>query len=514
MRTVYSVRVTGPRAALLGQAVDRVTAWLDERHPYDERGPGVSVTVSEDPGWRRFVVDQHVDATTTSQIVVALRADARGLSFGVRQSFVPRQVRVSRRAVPRHDVSLSRLVGSIVDLVGAVDAGVPVASSARTVAGDVDAAGLAALCEAPSRALPVVVATPSPAGDQLVRADVAGRALAGLAHVVTLADDAARRAFNDAWGVDLLGPSSLVLVWPERGDVQVRSAAGLTAQGAQRVVVDVIEEVIAAAAGSLPELPRPRPAPAAARTSSRDAPEPPTGGPAAPEPHSDTETDPPAVVVAADGTEMVTLAELVGVLGELEQAWDRVDDLQSALAAADAMVARTTARADALESRIDDLVRAKVDLEIRLGRRPDTLAAASPGDALAQARVLCRHLEFAGDYRDIGDLSGIDPTALLIDLVTLDAVAAQWMSGDITDTTFALACRNVGLDFASGVSDTAQHEYLDDYAVVWEGRTVHALAHIRHGRGAHHYRIHVYLDRDQRRVVVGHVGRHLRGKRS
>jgi hypothetical protein len=72
----------------------------------------------------------------------------------------------------------------------------------------------------------------------------------------------------------------------------------------------------------------------------------------------------------------------------------------------------------------------------------------------------------------------------------------------------------VGLDYASDVSDTARQEYGEDYAVRWQGRVVLARAHLRRGKGVHHYRIHLYLDRDQRRVVVGHIGRHLRGKRS
>jgi hypothetical protein len=211
---------------------------------------------------------------------------------------------------------------------------------------------------------------------------------------------------------------------------------------------------------------------------------------------------------------MVTLDELLGVLDELEQAWNRVDDLQGAVAAADAMVAEANARRALLESQIDDLVRAKVDLEIRQGRRPDTLTATGPADALDQARALCRHLEFAGDYRSIGDLTGVDASALLVDLVKLDSVAVQWTTGDITDTTFALACRNVGLDYASDVSDTARNEYAEDYSVRWQGKVVLARAHLRRGKGVHHYRIHLYLDREKRRVVVGHIGRHLRGKRS
>lgn len=505
MRTVYAVRVSGPRATLRAQAQGLVVGWLETQYPYDDRSAGVSVRVVDEPTWFRVVVDEHLDAEITSQTVVALRSDDRGLAFEARQTIISRRVRVARRAAPPANGALLRLVRRIVDLIGTVDAGVPVTSQARVVTSEIEAAGVAALCDAPSRSLPVVIETARVGGDRVFRAEAAGPALAGSAHVVVLADDRTRRAFNEAWGADLLAPGALTVLWPDRGQPDVSDGTRLTDQGARRELVHRIEQVIAAAATSLPVLPRPRP-PAAARSDGGSTP---TVDPTAPPATGD------ASVPTADGAEeMVTLDELLGVLDELEQAWNRVDDLQGALAAADAMVADANARRAHLESQIDDLVRAKVDLEIRQGRRPDTLTASGPVDALDQARALCRHLEFAGDYRDIGDLTGIDPSALLVDLVKLDSVAVQWMTGDITDTTFALACRNVGLDYASDVSDTARQEYGEDYAVRWQGRVVLARAHLRRGKGVHHYRIHLYLDRDQRRVVVGHIGRHLRGKRS
>lgn len=517
MRTVYAVRVSGPRATLRDQAQGLVLEWLETQYPYDDRSAGVSVRVRDEPSWFRVVVDEHLDAEITSQTVVALRSDERGLAFEARQTIISRQVRVTRRAVPPAKGALLRLVRHIVDLIGTVDAGVPVTSRARAVTSEIEAAGVAALCDAPSRSLPVVIETARAGGDRVFRADAAGPALAGLAHVVVFDDDRARRAFNEAWGADLLAPGTLTVVWPDRGQPDVSDGSRLTDQGARRELVHRIEQVIAAAATSLPVLPRPRP-PVAVRADVAPSVDPvldpsatgasATGGPAG------SAAGSPAEENAEGGEEMVTLNELLGVLDELEQAWNRVDDLQGAVAAADAMLAEATQRHALLESRIDALVRAKVDLEIRQGRRPDTLSASGPVDALDQARTLCRHLEFAGDYRDIGDLTAIDPTALLVDLVKLDVVAVQWMTGDITDTTFALACRNVGLDYASDVSDTARQEYGEDYTVRWRGQVVMARAHLRRGKGVHHYRIHLYLDREQRRVVVGHIGRHLRGKRS
>ena len=69
-------------------------------------------------------------------------------------------------------------------------------------------------------------------------------------------------------------------------------------------------------------------------------------------------------------------------------------------------------------------------------------------------------------------LDSIDATALLVDLHRLDRVAGQWRSGDLDDAVFPLACRSVGLDYASDVSETAKRRYAENYAIDWKWRTV------------------------------------------
>lgn len=499
MKTIYAARASAPYPQHRPQAQQLIERWLEERFPFEDRAAGTAVRVVDEDSWFRVSIDQHIDGELSVQTQIALRTTTNTLAFEARQTVVPRRVKVVRRALPTASSAVRRLVQSVVDLVGAVDAGVPITSKARTIVSEMDAFGVAALCEARSRALPVVIETSTPSGESVFEAGVAAAPLAGLAHVVVFADDRARRAFNDGWGADLLAPASLTIVWPDRSTEATPRDQRFTPQGARRELIARIERITDVAAESLPVLPRPRPA--------------------GHRPHAAVSLAPVERTVAEEETDddepgrVVTMDELLGVLDELEQAWDRVDDLQSALATADAMLADAKARSEALESRVDDLVSAKVDLEIRLGRKPDALRATSAVDALEQARLACRHLDFAGDYADLDELTGIDPTALLVDLFTLDSVAVQWRAGTLTDTTFALACRNVGLDYAADISDTARNEYADDYAVSWHGETVLATAHVRRGRGVHLYRIHLYLDRARRHVVVGHIGRHLRGKR-
>jgi len=47
-----------------------------------------------------------------------------------------------------------------------------------------------------------------------------------------------------------------------------------------------------------------------------------------------------------------------------------------------------------------------------------------------------------------------------------------------------------------------------DYTIEWNGKPVQLGPHIR----CNEARIYFYLDQQQRRVVVGHVGEHLRDK--
>ena len=88
------------------------------------------------------------------------------------------------------------------------------------------------------------------------------------------------------------------------------------------------------------------------------------------------------------------------------------------------------------------------------------------------------------------------------------------MAGEISDTSIVLACRQMGLDYAAKVSDTARQKFEADYVIEWRGRPVMAEAHIRRGRRAHLVRIHVYFDRETHQVVVAYIGRHLRDKGS
>ena len=135
-------------------------------------------------------------------------------------------------------------------------------------------------------------------------------------------------------------------------------------------------------------------------------------------------------------------------------------------------------------------------------------------DAMRIARERCHFLVFHDQViRSAPELEGPEPQTVLRDLVRLDNVARAWSSNEISRTSFTVACRNAGLDYAPKVSETARQKYEEDYLVEWNGRTIRAEAHVKRGKKANLYRIHIHLDDDTRQVLVAYIGRHLRGKR-
>ncbi|MGZ4800503.1 MAG: hypothetical protein ACXVL8_16680, partial [Acidimicrobiia bacterium] len=133
------------------------------------------------------------------------------------------------------------------------------------------------------------------------------------------------------------------------------------------------------------------------------------------------------------------------------------------------------------------------------------------GDVVRRAKATRPHLVIlpeaersASEWRyDRGDL-------VELDLARLDSVAAQWASGALRGD-FGTACRNQGLDWVRDVSASAKQKYAEDYLRSYQGRPIMLGPHFRRD-GRQLVRVYCFLDEEQRRVVVGHVGRHLRDR--
>jgi hypothetical protein len=96
------------------------------------------------------------------------------------------------------------------------------------------------------------------------------------------------------------------------------------------------------------------------------------------------------------------------------------------------------------------------------------------------------------------------------DLARLDSVAAAWASGSL-NMDFGAACREIGLDWVRDVSASAKQKYAEDYRRSYLGRPIMLGPHFRRD-GRQLVRVYCFLDEAARRVIVGHVGRHLRDR--
>ncbi len=421
--------------------------------------------------WRRTLV----------QIVTTREADGRIVVAERLESHDPKV-----RGHPADDPSAPALVRDLVEAVHCVDGGWAV----RGVAHRADASRAAEVDAfvRGGRRLPVVLVGADRAGR--VHADAAGfaAALAGLAHVVELVDDAAVRAVAAELGRDrAVEPGGVRLVWPDW-----RSADPPDRHPHWRA-----EEV----AG--PDGPRPRVL-AALRDAVVDA--------------ATLRIDDDAFVARlarADSAQELAhrRAELArrqqAALDDRAAAHELVDEYQRELTIADDEVFRLEA---ALEREHELRLRAE-HAYLHLATRSDTDAAPDPelrtlADAVRAAKARLDHLVILPEAERSARAWTYDRADLAwADLVRLDSVAADWAAGRLP-ADFAVEARARGLDWARDVSEPARQKFPADYRRRYDGRTVELGPHIRR-TGRQLLRIYCYLDAASRVVVVGHVGGHL-----
>ena len=512
MKTVYGVRLESPRWSAQDHRRARaiVDDWLEETHPFADRGPGVSVRVDDDDPdrWWRYSVGVGSGRGDVSSTVVSAGTSGTVTSFEIRLTFVPGDNRIRSQSPSVSAVEVMKLARSMVSACSFYDAGVRIGDSARTVSDVARAQEVAALCDAPSRSLPILIETipaegsaHAPAadptsGEGVFRAERLALTLTGLAHIFRIRGEAARQAFNEFFGEGLLVTCGLSLVWPDRSR-QTWSGSGLAIAGGDDVRRQCNALITSAAAESLGAL---RP-PLFRRRPIEDQ-------PSFVESKTSVEDD-------VEHPSTVPWDDYGAALDGWQESEERITELEEALAEADRMIAEKQQVLERGDELVDQLVLQNTRLAIRIGATPQGLVASNAADAVRQATHMCEHLTFHPRALESAErLDGIDANRLLQDLVRLDVVAGDWQSGRINDASLTISCRSIGLNYAGGISDTAEYKYGEDYAFTWRGRTEYAVAHIRNGKGSRLYRVHLYFDNETQQVVVAYIGRHLRGKRT
>ena len=527
MRPVYCLRLDGPVWPSAQQATMReiTLRWLEKEYPSDEREAGLSVRIDDDDPdrWWRCSIDRPVGdgamAGVTITLATTMTNSEAATTLEIRCSITPGGRRVTRKPPTTSVMSLRVLSHELVNACAMYDATMRLRATAAVVDIPDGAEAMAAFCDAPSRALPVIIESVPDGGKAVFESGRLSLSLTGLAHIVQIHGDAARVAFNRMYGKDILLRQGLTIVWPGGAEHSSSNGTGLSVDAAKTERGRVIDMVTESAAGSLAPLRAPLfrrrsnesivevadSSIGSASTSSA-----PTGAPTSSPTMPGKESGPNDP--AAD-PENVPWSEYRAVLEQWQEDLNRLDDLEQAMAEADRVIAE---KQDLLENRndlVESLVLMNTELEVRLGRSPQGLRAVSAIDAVNQASRICEHLTFHDNaFVTARELENIDANRLLQDLVRLNVVAADWQTGRINNASLTIACRSLGLNYAAGVSDTAEYKFGSDYAFAWRGRTEFALAHIRNGKGARLYRVHLFFDDDVHQVVVAYVGRHLRGK--
>lgn len=495
MRVVYAMRLDGPAWTPDVTALVRhlVTDWVETEHPFAEREAGITIRFdNDDPErWWRLTVDRGLPDKAVATSTVTVASDTNGTSFEVRTVVVPGGHRIMLRVPDVPVASLQGLVAQVLDAVPMYDANTRVLGDVRVVREPLDAQEIAAFCDAPGRSLPILIETVPTGSTPMFDIETASRAIVGQAHLVRFEGDAARTAFHGLYRDEVLLARGLALVWPGR-EVRTWGGGGLTQTGARQELRGCIGQLNVAANGSLAPLRAPR--------------------------YRRRSEDRPIVVTEQRAkeptpTDSVAMSEYRAALDGWQEAYNRIDELEQALTEADRTIDEKNQLLEKGDHLVDQLVIQNTELAIRLGKNPSGLRASSALDAVKQAEAICENLTFhERALETAAELENVDANRLLEDLVRLNVVAGDWKSGRITKASLTISCRSLGLNYAGGISDTAERKYSEDYAFTWRGRTEYAVAHIRNGKGARLYRVHVFFDDEAQQVVVAYVGRHLRDK--
>ncbi|NDC46611.1 MAG: hypothetical protein EBZ68_03430 [Actinobacteria bacterium] len=483
MHTVYGVTLIAPKpadAAREAQMRESVGAlilpWLETTWPETSRTNTVQVNARSavtDKVFRVDVSEQHRDGEARQVTSVSMYNTQRGdLCIDIRREVRPTGTAVlPRERTELPPTALTALVANIVRELRIRDAQNTLSPSISKATSELDGQAVAALIDAPSRRLPVIVeSTVNKA--KIATGSETARVLTSTAHVYHLATAEAERGFNQVSGQRKASSSWVIVAWPGLG-----KAARLDAypqQDDERLVHDVL----AAAVGALPVPPRPTSRPAQL-------------------------SNVPIQQVVAN-TSSPEVGELRRKNQELEQ---RINNLQDDY---DALHDNLTTTEHLTAKMAEDRDRYLNQLTDLLALRNDPKEWSSTQQVIERARRSFAALDFHESLSDRLGKTSFPPATnqrLFGSLLELNNLAARLRRGDIEPHLFNTYCTEK-FNFAPSVSDNAINKFGQDYTIEWNGKSVQLGPHIR----CNEARIYFYLDQQQRRVVIGHVGEHLRDK--
>ena len=163
MKPYYCVRLEGLTwpSAQQSKLRELVETWLEAEHPFDDRGPGVSIRLdAENPEqWWRYTIDESLNGgAIVSTTITILNLEKRS-KFEVRTSVVQSGLRVTPLKISVSVKTKRDLLKRAVETVTLYDAGIKIGAKTAVITDTSGAEAIAAFFEAPSLALPIVIET-------------------------------------------------------------------------------------------------------------------------------------------------------------------------------------------------------------------------------------------------------------------------------------------------------------------------------------------------------------------
>lgn len=478
MLTVYGVTLIVPKPKdasaelALRTTVGRlVEPWLEKTWPNSQRTNTTQVAVRSsvtDKVFRLEVSEGHSQDDARQVTLVSMFNNMRGdLCLDVRREIRPTMPLILPRSrTVRPPMSLTSLVADLARELRVRDAQQLISANISHQATSDEGAAVAAFLDAPSRRLPLVIECTHTKGANAVTTIDTARVLTGVAHICQLTTAAAEEGFNKYYGKRKASSSWILVGWPR---------ATLT-EYHQIDDERLVDELIAAAVGALPILPRP--------TSRVQG----------------VSQVPIQQVVAS--TSSPEVGELRRKNQELEQ---RVNELQVDY---DELHDNLTTTEHLSAKMAEDRDRYRDGLTSLLTLRDDPGKWSSTASVLELAIRTFTNLNFQPDLAQRLGRTQFQPATnqrIFDNFLELNNLAARLRRGDIEPHLFNTYC-NEKFNFAASISDNAINKFGSDYTTQWNGAAVQLGPHIR----CNDARIYFYLDVVERRVVIGHVGAHLR----
>ena len=484
MLTVYGVTLILPKPKdgaseiAARETVGRlIEPWLERTWPESRRTNTTQVTARgsvTEKVFRLDVSEQHPTDDARQVTLVSLFNNLRGdVIIDIRREVRPTgPLILPRTRSERPTMALTSLVADITKEFRIRDAQQLVSGNPIRATSSNEGAAIAALIEAPSRRLPLVVECTSMKGVGAVTTGDTARVLTGIAHVCHLATAESERGFNDYYGNRKASSSWVLVAWP-------RAARGITTtEYPQRDDERLVDELIAAAVGALPLLPRPTARP------------------------QSTPNIPIQQVVA--NTTSPEVGDLRRKNQDLEQQLSEVRDEN------DSLIENLTTTEHLSAKMAEDRDRYRDQLTALLTLRDDAKQWNNTAQVVLMAKQSFAMLDFHPEVESRLGKAQYPPATnqrIFGSLLELNNLAARLRRGDIEPHLFNTYCAEK-FNFAPSVSDNAINKFGQDYTIMWNGAPVQLGPHIR----CNEARIYFYMDAKQRRIVIGHVGEHLRDK--